>query len=184
ARTSLASVTPQARAEGQRVAKTFLFSDIVRSTNLLDAIGDDAWSDLLKWHDDTLRKLFAEHGGEEVVHTGDGFFVAFENADDAASAAVAIQRSLAEHRRAHGFAPQVRIGLHATEAAEVHGNYHGKGVHEAARIGALAEGGEVVASVATVGCLSKPVTRSDERAVTLKGVSEPVRVVSLLWHDA
>jgi class 3 adenylate cyclase len=184
ARTLLASVTPPAASDGQRVAKTFLFSDIVSSTNLLDAIGDDAWSDLLKWHDDTLRKLFAEHGGEEVVHTGDGFFVAFKGADEAVACAFAIQRSLAEHRRAHGFSPQVRIGLHATEAAEVKGNYHGKGVHEAARIGALAEGGEIITSVSTLECLSGPVKTTDERTVTLKGVAEPVGVVSLVWRNA
>ena len=142
ARNLLASATPTIEPAEHRVAKTFLFSDIVKSTNLLDAIGDDAWGDLLKWHDDKLRKLFAEHGGEEVAHTGDGFFVAFSNADEAVACAIDIQRSLTEHRRAHGFAPQVRVGLHATEAAEVKGNYHGKGVHEAARIGAIADGGE------------------------------------------
>ena len=181
ARTALSSITEKPAPTGHRVAKTFLFTDIVKSTNLLDAIGDDAWGDLLKWHDDTLRKLFAEHGGEEVAHTGDGFFVAFENADEAAACAVAIQRSLVDHRRAHGFSPQVRIGLHATEAAEVKGNYHGKGVHEAARIGALAEGGEIIVSVSTLDCLSDPKT-TDEREVTLKGVAEPVRVASLTWR--
>jgi len=177
-------IQPVAAAQGRRVAKTFLFSDIVKSTNLLDAIGDEAWSDLLKWHDDTLRKLFAEHGGEEVAHTGDGFFVAFEGADETVACAFAIQRSLAEHRRAHGFSPQVRVGLHATEAAEVKGNYHGKGVHEAARIGALAEGGEIITSVSTLNCLSGPVKTTNERTVTLKGVAEPVGVVSLVWRGA
>lgn len=178
-----ALAAPSPEAVGRRVAKTFLFSDIVKSTNLLDAIGDDAWTDLLAWHDDTLRKSFVAHGGEEVVHTGDGFFIAFETADDAVACATAIQRALAEHRRAHGFAPQVRIGLHATEAAEVKGNYHGKGVHEAARIGALAEGGEILASASTLECLGAPVKTRDERAVTLKGVAEPVTVLSIAWRE-
>jgi class 3 adenylate cyclase len=182
ARSRLAAVTKPSVAEDRRVAKTFLFSDIVKSTNLLDAIGDDAWGDLLKWHDDTLRKLFAESGGEEVAHTGDGFFVAFSNTDEAVASAIAIQRSLVDHRRAHGFAPQVRIGLHATEAAEVQGNYHGKGVHEAARIGALAEAGEILVSKSTLECVRTGVPTENERMATLKGVAEPVRVVSLVWH--
>ncbi|HYM65853.1 MAG TPA: tetratricopeptide repeat protein, partial [Patescibacteria group bacterium] len=50
--------------------KAFLFSDIVKSTNLVEAIGDDAWVDLLRWHDETLRAIFAQHGGEEVDHAG------------------------------------------------------------------------------------------------------------------
>jgi class 3 adenylate cyclase len=183
ARSLLASATKASAPAEKRVAKTFLFSDIVRSTNLLDAIGDDAWGDLLKWHDDALRKLFAEHGGEEVAHTGDGFFVAFANADEAVACAIDIQRSLADHRRAHGFAPQVRVGLHATEAAEVKGNYHGKGVHEAARIGAIAEGGEIVVSVSTLDCFSSKVRTTDQRSVELKGVAEPVAVASVVWRD-
>ena len=184
ARALLGTLAQPATTTGRRVAKTFLFSDIVKSTNLLDAIGDDAWTDLLAWHDDTLRKLFAAHGGEEVTHTGDGFFIAFENADKAVACAIEIQRSLSGHRRAHGFAPQVRIGLHATDASEVQGNYHGKGVHEAARIGALAEGGEILASVSTIECLESAAETSDERTVTLKGVAEPVRVVSVSWREA
>ncbi len=184
ARTALVSATETTAPAEHRVAKTFLFSDIVRSTNLLDAIGDDAWGDLLKWHDDLLRKLFAEHGGEEVAHTGDGFFVAFTNADEAVRCAIDIQRSLVEHRRAHGFSPQVRIGLHATEAAEVKGNYHGKGVHEAARIGSIADAGEIVVSVSTIDCFSASVQTSDQRTVELKGVTEPVPVASVVWRDA
>src|SRR5437667_9171727 len=90
-----------------RAARTFMFTDIVGSTNLVEAIGDDAWLNLLRWHDQTLRALFAEHGGEEVDHAGDGFFVVFDRSEAAISCAVAIQRTLAEHRRAHGFAPYV-----------------------------------------------------------------------------
>ena len=43
-----------------------MFTDICKSTNLVEAIGDDAWEDLLRWHDQTLRALFVEHSGEEV----------------------------------------------------------------------------------------------------------------------
>jgi class 3 adenylate cyclase len=183
ARERLASMADAREPSGRRVAKTFLFSDIVRSTNLVEAIGDDAWTDLLNWHDEALRARFRELRGEEVAHTGDGFFVAFETADDAVACAVAIQRALADHRRAHGFAPQVRIGIHATEAAEMGGNYHGKGVHEAARIGALAEGGEILVSASTLECLQAPAEARDAREVTLKGVSGPVRIVSLVWRQ-
>ena len=65
--------------------------------------------------------------GEEVHRTGDGFFVAFPDARTALACAIAIQRTLAEHRRAHGFAPQVRIGVHAAEATRVGGDYEERG---------------------------------------------------------
>ena len=92
-----------------------------------------------------------------------------------------IQRSLARHRREHGFAPQVRIGVHVADATSAGTTYTGMGVHVAARIGALADGGEIVASASTVEALDG-VEVEDRRAVELKGVSEPVEVLSVRWR--
>jgi class 3 adenylate cyclase len=170
----------QAGGGGEAAHRSFLFTDIVDSTTLAGALGDEPWTGLLAWHDRTLRELFDAHGGEEVDHTGDGFFVTFDGPKDALACAVAIQRCLAEHRRAHGFAPGVRIGVHAAAARRVGGDYRGRGVHEAARIGALAGEGEIVASAATVDAAGVP--HSPPRTVELKGVSEPVDVVSVDWR--
>jgi class 3 adenylate cyclase len=159
-----------------------MFTDIVRSTNLVEAMGDDAWEDLLRWHDRTLRAMFSEHGGEEIDHAGDGFFVAFESAQVAAECAVAVQRTLAEHRRTHGFSPQVRIGLHAAEATQLGGDYRGRGVHVAARVGALAEAGEILATAESVTEDGERFTVCDARMVTLKGISQPVEVVTVEWR--
>ena len=103
----------------RRVEKTFMFTDIERSTTLVEALGDEAWQGLLRWHDETLRAMFAEHRGDEVVATGDGFFVGFESPEEALACAVAIQRRLDEHRTTAGFAPKVRIGVHATGATQL-----------------------------------------------------------------
>jgi class 3 adenylate cyclase len=165
-----------------RATRTFVFTDIVRSTNLVEAIGDDAWTDLVRWHDQTLRALFAAHEGEEIDHAGDGFFVAFPNSGVAVECAVAIQRKLAEHRRAHGFAPQVRIGIHTAEASRHGAGYKGRGVHEAARISALADGGEIVASGETVAARKPRFPVSEPRQVNLKGIEAPVDVVSIDWR--
>jgi class 3 adenylate cyclase len=162
--------------------RTFVFTDIVRSTQLVEAIGDEAWADLVRWHDQALRALFAAHGGEEIDHAGDGFFVAFPSVRPAVDCSVAIQRALLNHRRQQGFAPQVRIGLHAAAAQHRDGAYRGKGVHVAARIAALAEAGEIMASRDTVEITPAGVTLSAPRAVTLKGLSEPLEVVSLSWR--
>ena len=163
----------------RRVEKTFMFTDIEGSTNLVEALGDEAWQGVLRWHNETLRSLFAEHKGEEVVGTGDGFFVGFDSPDEALECAVAIQRRLAEHRRTAGFAPKVRIGLHASGATQVGHDYSGKGVHEAARIAALADGDEIFASKATAGDGRFPI--SEPRNVSLRGTSEPVEIVTVDW---
>lgn len=173
----------EAEEGGTRVAMTFMFTDIVGSTNLVEAIGDEAWEDLVGWHDRTLRAAFSEHGGEEVDHSGDGFFVAFEDPRSALECAAAIQRSLAEHRKSHGFAPQVRVGVHASEATQRGGDYGGRGVHEAARIGAIAEGGEILASLETVEAAGSGWEVSEPREVALKGISAAAKVVSVSWRQ-
>jgi len=167
---------------GRQATRAFMFTDIVKSTKLLEAIGDEGWEDLLRWHDQTLRSLFAGHGGEEIDHAGDGFFVAFETAPSAVECAVAIQRTLADHRRTHGFSPAVRIGLHIAKAARTGRSYRGRGVHEAARIAALAEAGEVLASQETVAAGPTRFAASKPRTVRLKGISEPVQVVTIEWR--
>jgi len=165
---------------GGSATRTFMFTDIVKSTDLVAAMGDEAWNEVLRWHDQALRGLFARHAGEEIGHAGDGFFVSFEQPDRAIECAVLIQRTLADHRRNHGFAPQVRVGLHQTAATRVGVDYRGKGIHEAARIAAEAQGGEVLASWHTV----QPCkfATSEPREVSLKGIAEPVQVVSISWR--
>jgi class 3 adenylate cyclase len=160
--------------------KTFMFTDIVGSTNIAAAIGDEAWEHLLRWHDDTLRAVFVDHGGEVVNSTGDGFFVAFDSTSAAISCATAVQRALAEQRRTHGFAPAVRIGVHSAVATRRGSDYSGKEVHVAARIAALARGGEILASAATAS-LADTRPMSEPRSVSLQGVSGNVNIVSIGW---
>ena len=164
------------KAAPARVQKTFMFTDIVKSTNLVEALGDEAWQGVLRWHDDTLRSQFAAHRGDEVTATGDGFFVAFESPDEALACAVTIQRQLADHRKTAGFAPPVRIGVHAAGATQVGRNFTGKGVHEASRIAGLA---------ALARRLVDRVRRfpvSEPRTVDIRGMSEPIEVVSVAWR--
>jgi class 3 adenylate cyclase len=95
---------------------------------------------------------------------------------------VAIQQALAEHRRDHGFAPQVRIGLHTSSAIQTGGTYKGKGVHEAARIAALANASEIVISAETFEAAQPRVRAANARTVNLKGISDPVTVYTLQWQ--
>jgi class 3 adenylate cyclase len=159
---------------------TFLFTDIVRSTALVEAMGDEAWNEVLRWHDHTLRGLIAKFGGEEIKHVGDGVFAGFSDPEQALACAVEVQRALADHRRNHGFAPQVRIGVHRSPASKVGLDYRGKGVHQAARIASTAEGGEILVSWSTAQPCQFPI--SEPRTVNLKGISEPMQVVAIHWR--
>ena len=178
---ALAGAVDTSAAETASVVRTFMFTDIVDSTPLVEAIGDEGWLHVRRWHDETLRRLFAQHRGEEVDDAGDGFFVSFEDAGQALSCAVEIQRTLAEHRRAHGFSPSVRVGLHSASAIRRGSGYRGKGVHAAARIGAQARGGEIVASVETLDAAATGLPTLERREVKLKGIAEPVEVAAVGW---
>jgi class 3 adenylate cyclase len=166
---------PAARAlVASKAQRVFMFTDVVRSTNLVEAIGDDAWSALLHWHDDTIRHLVIEHHGEILDHAGDGFFIAFADADQAIAAATAIRRTMRDHRRDHGFAPGIRIGLHAAEATKGGGSYSGRGVHIAARIASLAGADEILASEAVLESADREVPHGPLRTEQLKGIRQPM----------
>jgi class 3 adenylate cyclase len=82
----------------------------------------------------------------------------------------------------HGFAPRVRIGLHTADGTRDSSGYQGKGVHAAARISALADGDEILASTKTVDNTSLRFPVSAARRVALNGIAEPVDVVAIEWR--
>jgi class 3 adenylate cyclase len=161
--------------------RTFVFTDIVDSTKLLETLGNDKWKKLLLRHDELLRERIVFNGGEVVKQTGDGFFAAFENPKAAVEAAVSIQRAL----DAEIVAPDVRIGLH-TGGAFLSGSderdYGGEGVHVAARIGALAGPAEILASSETLDGVGTAFRLSEPRTSDLPGFEHPVEVVSVDWR--
>jgi class 3 adenylate cyclase len=158
-----------------------MFTDIVDSTRLAEVMGDAAWNQVTRIHDQLVRAAVAEQGGEEVKAIGDGFFLAYADPDEALESAVAIQRRMAAHRVTQGFLPAVRIGIHQAEANRVGLDYAGAGVNQAARIGGAANGNEVLVSAATLEGARHMYIESGRRSIALKGISDPVDVVSIDW---
>jgi class 3 adenylate cyclase len=170
------------RRSGPTTARrTFMFTDIVGSTRLAETLGDDAWERLLRRHDELVRGLIAGGGGQVVNSTGDGFFAAFETARSAVDTAIAVQEALRDERESAASELSVRIGLHTADATQRGADYSGIGVHVAARIGALAGAGEIVASAATLeqaGDVAISATRSEP----VRGVTTPVEVATVAWR--
>jgi class 3 adenylate cyclase len=159
--------------------RTFLFTDIVDSTKLLETLGDEKWKRLLTRHDELVRECIAESGGAVVKQTGDGFFASFENPKAALEAAVAIQRALASEI----VAPDVRIGVHAGGAFRTESDdYGGQSVHVASRVGSAAGAGEILVSAETVDGVGTAFRLAEPRTETLKGVELPVEVVAVDWR--
>ena len=159
---------------------TFLFTDIEGSTNLLKQLGRERYGELLARQQTVLRGVFAAKGGEEVDTQGDSFFVAFRSASNAVAAAVALERQLDEEEWPGGVEVRVRVGIHTGEAATSGERYVGFSVHRAARIGAVAHGGQVLVSSTTREIveddLPEGVSLRDLGSFRLKDVDRPERI--------
>ncbi len=160
--------------------RTFMFTDICESTALVTTIGDQSWRHLLEWHDRLIDQLIHQFGGELMDRAGDGVFAAFDRAEDAVRCAMTLQQRLASHRVEHGFAPVLRIGVHADRAVPSRGKYAGRGVHLAARVAAIAGPGEIVLTSSTATAADVPLQQ--RRDVLLKGLPDPVEVGVLPWE--
>jgi pimeloyl-ACP methyl ester carboxylesterase len=123
-----------------RVLATVLFTDIVGSTERAAELGDSAWRALLQGHDELVRRQLAAQGGREVKHTGDGFLATFDGPARAVRCASTIASEVAE------LGISVRAGLHTGECEQRGDDVGGLAVHIGARIGALADPGEVLVS--------------------------------------
>jgi class 3 adenylate cyclase len=165
-----------------RALRAFAFTDIVDSTLLAEAVGDERWHRVLRWHDRLVRTLVSEHAGEEVKRTGDGFFLAFDEADGAIEFALALQRRLADPPADLGVALAVRIGIHRSEANRSGLDYVGSGVNLAARLAGAAGAGEILVSHATLDSGRRHYQETGRRVVELKGLATPVDVVSVAWN--
>ena len=158
-------------AEVQRETLALMFTDIEGSTQMLTQLGDAAWLEVLRRHDDCLRGLFARHSGDVLTGTGDGFFIGFPTVDAALNCAADIQRTVHDLR--------VRIGVHFAEVNRDRSGYSGRGVHEAARICALGCGGDIVVSSTTLEHAAMLPQTRETRTVALKGLPGEMRVAFL-----
>jgi class 3 adenylate cyclase len=126
--------------EPDRVLATLLFTDIVGSTQAAVDLGDRRWHELLDRHHAAVRRQLARFDGSEIDTAGDGFLARFDGPARAIRCARAIQDAV----RSLGL--EIRAGVHTGEVELRDGDVAGIGVHIGARIGARAQGGEVLVS--------------------------------------
>jgi class 3 adenylate cyclase len=124
----------------------FLFTDIEGSTALLQRVGGDVYARILAGHHGLIRSALAAHSGEELNTAGDGFFAGFSSPRACLVAALDMQRALGSHGWPGGERVRVRMGVHAGEAQQTAAGLVGLDVHRAARIAAVAHGGQVLVS--------------------------------------
>jgi DNA-binding NarL/FixJ family response regulator/class 3 adenylate cyclase len=161
-----------------------LFTDVVGSTELSQRLSADEADEVRRAHFSTLRRAIAETGGTEVKTLGDGLMVVFASASPALACAVAMQQAVAQDNFRRHLPVGLRVGLSGGEVNEEQHDYFGDPVVEAARLCAICESGQVLASDVvrlTAGRRSRHRYRS-LGAITLKGLPDPVETVEVLWE--
>jgi class 3 adenylate cyclase len=161
--------------EADRVLATVLFTDIINSTGRASELGDRRWQELLVHHDNIVRRELARHRGREVKGLGDGFLATF----DGPARAVHCASNIISEMRSLGI--EVRAGIHTGEVELKGDDIAGIAVHIAARVAAVATGGQVLVSSIVRDLVAGSNLRfTDEGPRALKGISDEVRLFSLL----
>ena len=132
---------------------TFLFTDIEGSTAIVRRLGD-AWAGVLADYHRLIRAALAAHAGEEVASQGDGVFAVFASPRACVDAAIQMQRALMSHAWPAEEAVRARMGIHSGEASQTAAGLAGLQTNLAARIAAVAHGGQVVVSSSSAGLLA------------------------------
>ena len=162
---------------------TFLFTDIEGSTTFLRKVGEDVYAQVLADHHALIRSALAAHGGAELNTLGDGFFAGFASPRACVAAVLEMQHALEAHDWPGREHVRVRMGVHTGEATQTPNGPVGLDVHRAARIAAVAHGGQVLfsetAAVLVRDALPAGAALRDLGAHRLKDLGRPERIFQL-----
>jgi predicted ATPase/class 3 adenylate cyclase len=161
---------------------TFLFTDIEGSTAMLQHLGD-AYAEVLTDHHRLIRAGLAAHDGTEIDTQGDAFFAVFSSPRACVAATIEMQRAFVSRAWPAGEGLRVRMGIHSGEASQTAVGLVGLDVHRAARVAAVAHGGQIVLSATTAALLrdSMPAGASlrDLGLHRLKDLGRPEQIFQL-----
>lgn len=157
---------------------TFLFTDVEGSTRRWAAdVEMTARSFVI--HDQIVRSTIEEHGGYVFGTAGDSFRGAFTDPGAAVAAAIETTQRLADAAW-DGRPLLVRMGIHRGRATMRDGDYFGPVPNTAARIEAIAHGGQILMSDAVQGVVDLETTYLGDHR--LRDVAEPMAIHQVGSH--
>jgi class 3 adenylate cyclase len=152
----------------ERVLATLVVTDIADSTRIANQLGGSRWNDLLARHYARMREVLAQFRGREVKTTGDEI-LAVLNARDVRSGA---RRGWS--RWLPGDGVEIRAAVHTGEVEAVENDLQGLAIHEAVRVLAIAQPGEVLVTDVTKSLASGSGARFVDRGEhVLRGLDTP-----------
>jgi len=94
--------------------RTLLLNDLVDSTKMVDALGDERAAKIFEQHDRMARELLKATGGREIDKS-DGFLMLFERPMDAVRFALGYHAALEEISERERVTVSSRVGIHVGE---------------------------------------------------------------------
>ena len=162
---------------------TFLFADVEGSTRISERHGALASVALTRYHQMVAEKAVA-HGGRLFERIGDGAYACFPDATAAVRAADELQAAIGEEDWGSIGRMRIRIAVVTGDVEMAGDRYYGPPLFRAARLQALANGGETLLAGTTVdelnGGLPEGTLLRDLGAQRLRDVLEPERVFALV----
>jgi adenylate cyclase len=160
---------------------TFLFADIAGFTALTEAHGDEQAVQLVEEFASAVQAELPRVDGQYVKAVGDALMLRVPDPGDAVRLGLWITRSAMSGHQA----PSVRVGGNYGSAVERGGDYFGSTINVAARVSALAGGGELLVTGRTAALapdLEGVLYESRGRQV-LRNVAEPVEIFAVVRVD-
>ena len=166
---------------------TFLFTDIVGSTEMWEQHGD-AFLPVLQAHNAILTDSIARAGGFLVKTEGDSYKAAFSEASAAVRCAIQIQAALARYPWPPDVPPiRIRVAMHTGRPFLQADDYFGPPVNRTARILSAANGGQILISedvLVAIGGEAPPDARFEDLGHhRLRDLDQPLRLYQVEHPD-
>jgi adenylate cyclase len=163
-----------------------LFADVSGSTKLYETAGDAVAHAAIEKCVNLMREKTLGSKGRVIKTIGDEVMSAFQNADDAASAAIDMQSAISEMPPVGNTQIGIRIGFNHGPVVERDGDVFGDAVNLAARLAGVATKGQIITARDTV-MLMAPMLKASTRAITtiqVKGKAQEIQVYELIWQQS
>lgn len=164
--------------------RAIFFADIEGSVQLFRSLGDERALLLVEESQRLTSAAIEQRGGSVIKSIGDGLMASFPDAASACEAAILAQQAMSGvGKPVMADALRLRIGIHAGPVIETEDDCFGDTVNIAARLSAVANGGEIVVSTEMGAKLPLYLASMLRRlgGVSLKGVGEGFAVSEILW---
>ena len=159
------------------------FADVAGSTRMYEIMGDSVAHEGIVKSLESISKYVKRNQGVVVEVIGDEIMAYFEQTMDAFNCACEIQKHFDFSPAFHNHKIKIRIGFYQGSVELDQGHPYGDTVNVAARVTALARGGQTITTLETIDPLSedkKALCRPFSR-VKVKGKTDPLDTVEVIW---